>query len=138
MVWTVFFLDLLEPGNIYFSPFFLGDIISLSIFGQTIIILNSADIALEMLDNKGSLYSDRQTTPMIQLTGWADAPVFLSTGKSHRQHRAYMHKLLGTPIGLSRFHGLIETENHNFLRRVLNSPQDLADHIRLSVYFQYF
>jgi hypothetical protein len=36
-----------------------GDICSLSVFGNTFIILNSKRLAIEMLDKKSAKYSDR-------------------------------------------------------------------------------
>ena len=34
--------------------------VSVNIFGQRIVLINSAKTAVEMLDKKGSIYSDRQ------------------------------------------------------------------------------
>src|ERR1700722_20295522 len=38
---------------------FAGGICSLSAFGQTIVVVNSAQVAMDMLDKKSSKYSDR-------------------------------------------------------------------------------
>jgi hypothetical protein len=103
---------------------------SISVLGTNIVVLNSLDTAIEMLDTKGAIYSDRQLTPMLRLSGWGGILTFCSTGKNFRQQRALIHKLLGTPSVLSRFTSLIEDENRTFLQHVLETPDDLADHIR--------
>jgi hypothetical protein len=119
-----------------------GDIMSISVLGTNIVILNSLDTAVEMLDTKGAIYSDRRLTPMMKLSGWGGLLTFSSTEKRFRQHRGLIHKLLGTSSALSKFTSLIEDENRAFLRHVLEAPEDLADHVRqyvclsnLSVYF---
>ena len=46
------------------SIFPTGDIVSLSIFGRTLIILNSVEAANDLLYKKSSIYSDRPHLPM--------------------------------------------------------------------------
>jgi hypothetical protein len=38
---------------------FLGDVVSLTIFGRTLVILNSAKAAFDLLHKRSSIYSDR-------------------------------------------------------------------------------
>jgi len=45
--------------------------VSVSVFGQQMVILNSAQTAIEMLDKKSLIYSDRPIIPMGgELVGW--------------------------------------------------------------------
>lgn len=107
-----------------------GDIMSISVLGQRLVILNSVETALEMLDAKGAIYSDREMTSMIKLSGWTSILAFLNPGHMFRRQRALVHQLLGSPSALSQFDDLIEDESFTFLRRVLESPSDLETHIR--------
>jgi hypothetical protein len=103
---------------------------SISIFGKQLIILNSEEAALEMLDAKGAIYSNREITSMLKLSGWYNVLGFLNTGHLYRRQRALVHKLLGTPSALKQFSTLIEDESFIFLQNVLDSPPDLERHIR--------
>lgn len=37
----------------------VGDIMSLEVFGQTIVVINSMEIARNLLEKRGAIYSDR-------------------------------------------------------------------------------
>lgn len=43
----------------------VGDIISFTVFGQVIVVLNSAEAATDLLVKKSSIYSDRPELPML-------------------------------------------------------------------------
>ena len=102
----------------------------MSILNQHIIVVNSVQMAFEMLESKGSIYSGRELTPMLRLSGWGDFLAFIQPGAYFKQQRAYMHKVLGTQTVLSQQHHIIEDQCHRFLRRVLSSPEDLADSVK--------
>lgn len=42
-----------------------GDVFSLSVFGTTIVVLNSAKAATELFDKRSTIYSDRVCPPML-------------------------------------------------------------------------
>jgi len=46
----------------------LGDIISFRIFGQVVVVLNSAKIAKDLFEKRAAIYSDR--SPMAMLDMW--------------------------------------------------------------------
>jgi len=43
-----------------------GDIISLNVAGQIIVILNSSKITKELLEKRGAFYSDRPLVPILE------------------------------------------------------------------------
>lgn len=51
----------------FYSYFFIGDIMYTNIFGQDIIIVNSVEIATELVDKRSNIYSDRPDIPSIGL-----------------------------------------------------------------------
>ncbi|KAG5716246.1 O-methylsterigmatocystin oxidoreductase [Termitomyces sp. T112] len=108
-----------------------GQICSITIFGQPIVILNSAKIANEMLDKKSPIYSDR---PVLQmggnLVGWRNTLVLLPYGDRFRRFRHLFHGIIGSRASMKQFHYIEELETHRFLRRVLANPVDLAEHVR--------
>jgi cytochrome P450 len=108
-----------------------GDICSVTVLGQHLIIINSAKIAFDMLDKKSSIYSDRPTLQMGgELVGWKNTLVLLPYGDRFRNSRKLFHRLIGSHSAMQRFLPIEEVETHRFLRRVLTKPDDLAAHIR--------
>jgi hypothetical protein len=103
------------------------------ILGRHVIVINSAQMAIDMMETKGSIYSNRETTSMIKLSGWSDVVSVAQPDAFHKRQRAYIHKLFGTPASLSRHYDIIEGESRRFLRQMLSSSDDLADCIRLCV-----
>lgn len=102
-----------------------GDVVSVSAFGQRIVILNSLDAAIDLLDKRGAFYSDRPVLTMVgKLMGWAQQLVLLPLGESFRNQRRFLHRHLGSRNQLHKieqWHELIENEVHVFLGRTLTS-----------------
>ncbi|KIY66959.1 cytochrome P450 [Cylindrobasidium torrendii FP15055 ss-10] len=110
-----------------------GDISSVTILGQTIVVLNSVRVAVDMLDKKGAIYSERPVFPMCgELVGWQNALVFLQYGDRFKSFRKTFHNLIGTNAVMKKYCPAEELETKRFLRRVLATPELLAEHIRKS------
>ncbi|KAJ6558729.1 cytochrome P450 [Mycena sp. CBHHK59/15] len=108
-----------------------GDISSVSVLGQQIAILNSAQVAMEMLDKKSSIYSDRPVIEMGgELIGWKNSLALTPYGVRFRNYRRLAHKLFGNHAAMSAFEPLEELETHRFLKRVCAEPEVLLDHIK--------
>ncbi|KAF8960130.1 cytochrome P450 [Flammula alnicola] len=70
------------------------DILYLNAAGTSIIILDTREAALELLEKRSLLYSDRPKVPMItDLMGWDFDTAFLDCGERWRQHRKLMHTI---------------------------------------------
>ncbi|KIJ53804.1 hypothetical protein M422DRAFT_202062 [Sphaerobolus stellatus SS14] len=103
-----------------------GNIIHLSIFGRSIVVLNSAEDANELLSKRANIYSDRPTLTMAgELMGWEDSLVFSSDGAPHRQMRRLMQQSI-TPDSWP----IQERATAKFLGSLLKSPERLYDHVR--------
>ncbi|KAF8192574.1 cytochrome P450 [Pholiota molesta] len=115
-------------GEIY------GDICSVTVLGQPLIIINSAKIANEMLDKKSAIYSDRPVLQMGgELVGWKNTMVLLPYSDRFRRYRRLFHSLIGNHAAVTQFHPSQETETRRFLRRILLSPDDFSQHVRRTV-----
>ncbi|KAJ7192805.1 cytochrome P450 [Mycena pura] len=113
-----------EWGDLY------GDISSISILGQQITILNSASVAVELLDKKGSIYSDRPFVAMAgELVGWKNMLGLMPYGDRFRSYRRLAHTLFGSQTIMRSFQPLEEMETHRFLKRLLFTPENLQSHI---------
>ncbi|KAG7451628.1 cytochrome P450 [Guyanagaster necrorhizus] len=112
-------------GEIY------GDLVSVAFFGQRLIILNSAKTAVDLLDKKSSIHSDRPSIPMGgELVGWKNTLVLIPYGKRFRSYRRLAHQLFGNKATMEQFLPVEERETHRFLKRVLAQPENLSQHIR--------
>jgi len=111
-----------------------GDITHIEVLGQHIIVLNSVKTAMEMLDSKSALYSDRPVLPMAgELVGWKDSLPFLPYGDRFRQYRRNFHRVIGSRAAVDVYNEIGEAENHRFLKRVLAKPDQLQEHVRQTV-----
>ncbi|KXN92569.1 O-methylsterigmatocystin oxidoreductase [Leucoagaricus sp. SymC.cos] len=108
-----------------------GDLVSVSILGKRFIIVNSVQIAVDMLEKKGSIYSERPIVTMGgELIGWKNAMALLPYGERLRSYRRLFYHTIGNSTSMSTFHSVEEAETHKFLKRLVSSPQYLAKHIR--------
>ncbi|THU77142.1 cytochrome P450 [Dendrothele bispora CBS 962.96] len=106
-----------------------GDLISLSVFGHTIIIINSHSLAVEMLNEKNDIYSDRPHIPMVHdVCEMGDAMGCLQNGKRLRAYRKLFQNGLGTSAGIRTFHPQEESLTKLFISKLLESPENLIDH----------
>uniref|UniRef100_A0A0W0GBY8 Putative OrdA protein n=1 Tax=Moniliophthora roreri TaxID=221103 RepID=A0A0W0GBY8_MONRR len=107
-----------------------GGICSVTLMGQPMIIINSADIMAE-LDKKSAIYSDRPRLEMGgELVGYSKTLVLVPYGDRFRNYRRYISRLIGTPKAMSKFYPMEEVEMHRFLQRVAHNPDDLSQHLR--------
>ena len=44
---------------------YIGDLVYLNVFGQSIVVINSPVLAFELLEKRSSIYSDRGEFPMM-------------------------------------------------------------------------
>ena len=100
-------------------------------FGQVFVIINNIDIAVDILNKRSTSYSDRPVLQMGgELCGWKHTLVLQQYDDRFRRYRKMFHRLIGSPSIVKQFLPIEEHETRNFLRRVLEKPQDLAEHVR--------
>ncbi|KAG1874758.1 cytochrome P450 [Suillus subalutaceus] len=108
-----------------------GEISHVEVLGQHTIVLNSVKTAMDMLDNKSTVYSDRPVFPMAgELVGFKDSLPLLSYGGRFRQYRKNFHRVIGSRAALDIYRPIMEIETHRFLKRVLTTPDQLQERIR--------
>jgi hypothetical protein len=105
---------------------------SVTIFGQPLIIVNSVAHARALLDVKSAIYSDRPKLVMGgELVGWENTLALTPYGSRFRSIRRLVHGLMGSRSGfVNRFGGTLELETHRLLRRVCEHPEGIAGAIR--------
>ncbi|ELU36128.1 cytochrome P450 domain-containing protein [Rhizoctonia solani AG-1 IA] len=110
----------------------IGDVVSISVLGQTIVVLNSAKAANELLEQRSSIYSSRIQLPMISdpnLVDWSKITGLLPYGERWRAQRRMTH--LSLHKGASReFWPLVLKQARLALRRIADNPDRFIREIR--------
>ncbi|KAG8708698.1 hypothetical protein FRC11_006243 [Ceratobasidium sp. 423] len=109
-----------------------SDIISVSLPGQVIIVLNSQEAVDELLVKRSSIYSDRPYIPMIssdRLTGWGHHTAIIGYGDRWRFQRKVMHEVLHKGATEERW-PLIERDSRFALQRLLTNPGNFTQELR--------
>ncbi|KAG6908816.1 hypothetical protein DXG01_003169 [Tephrocybe rancida] len=107
-----------------------SDIIHLDVLGKSIIVLDTAEAATELLEKKSSIYSGRPRMPMVgELMGWDFILGFMPYGQLWREHRRLMHQSFH-PTAALRFHPQELKATHRLLGRLLQDQNDVLGHIR--------
>jgi cytochrome P450 len=107
-----------------------GEVCYANVLGQSIVVVSSADAAVELLDKRGAIYSDKPKLVMVgELCGCENMIPFLPYDDCFRRRRKFMQLTLG-PRSIPEYHPLIEVETRSFLRDILSSPLGYLRHTR--------
>ncbi|WQF86947.1 Putative cytochrome P450 [Colletotrichum destructivum] len=108
-----------------------GPISSITTMGQTLVIVNDARLANELLDGRSAKYSSRPTQVMTgEMVGYKDLLGGLSYGEQFRSQRKDVSRVLGTKAAAAKYNTLQEAEVGHFLLHLLDDPDNLVEYIR--------
>ncbi|KAG1892828.1 cytochrome P450 [Suillus subluteus] len=108
-----------------------GHMSHIEVLGQHIVVLNSVETAVDMLDSKSAIYSDRPILPVGgELIGWKNVMTLLPYGDRLRRHRKNFHSVIGTRAAMGKYSHVEEVETRRFLKRVFTKPDQLLAHVR--------
>ncbi|KAJ1300392.1 hypothetical protein OPQ81_005211 [Rhizoctonia solani] len=134
----------LPPGPEQVAYMILGkelksDIIYLNLLGHDIVVLNSPRAALDLLERRSSVYSDRYCPLMLKdksLLDWSTSPAFLGYNDVWRHQRRMMNKWLNIRQ-VSQFYKTQESQAHSLLRRllVIYKEKNPFDAVKGEIYF---
>ncbi|KAG1788575.1 cytochrome P450 [Suillus plorans] len=107
-----------------------GPVTHIRIFNQSLVFLNTPKAVFDLLDKRGSIYSDKPHLIMAgELCGCENMAAFTPYGDRARRQRKLMQKAFG-PAVIPRYHGLMQMESRPFLSRLVTSPLQFQEHIR--------
>ncbi|CAE6456849.1 unnamed protein product, partial [Rhizoctonia solani] len=109
-----------------------SDILSLTVLGQTIVVLNSVNAATELLDQRSAIYSDRPYLRVVcdpRLLDWGDGIIVLPYGPRWKKQRRIIHEVLKPSINVQNF-VLFERETRAMLKRLVVNPEDFEKEFR--------
>ncbi|KIJ19370.1 hypothetical protein PAXINDRAFT_7853 [Paxillus involutus ATCC 200175] len=105
-----------------------GDILYTQILGQEIIVLNSEEVAINLLEKRSRKYSDRPGFATADLFGWEWSSPLTQYGPRFRQHRRLYHEFFRASASLSYRPRQLQAA-HEMLTRIRNNPTHYAEHI---------
>ncbi|KAK7420803.1 hypothetical protein QQX98_002607 [Neonectria punicea] len=129
-------LDLPKPGVLEAHHWLkhkdlYGPISSITVFGQTLIIINDARIASELLDKRSVTHSNRPKQVFsADMIGWGDSLAFSQNGDRFRTYRKNMSRIIGSKSSAGQYNNLQEEEVGHFLLHLRDDPDHLVDHIK--------
>ncbi|PBK88008.1 cytochrome P450 [Armillaria gallica] len=110
------------------------DFLSISILGRRLVVINSAQTAIDILDKKGAFYSDRPIMGMIgELMGFKNWLVLLPYGPRFRNQRRLVRQQLSSHAAMKQFSLIVEHETGRLLRRLSAKPEHLSDQIQKTI-----
>ncbi|KAM0260067.1 hypothetical protein ACHAQJ_002991 [Trichoderma viride] len=108
-----------------------GPVSSVTVLGQTMIILHDKDAVGDLLDKTSLKTSARpQLFFATELCGFSSFLPAMQYHDKFRQHRKFIHQQLGTKALASRFNGIQDIESKRLLLRVMNDPQNYIEHLK--------
>ncbi|KAF8880396.1 cytochrome P450 [Infundibulicybe gibba] len=107
-----------------------SDILHAEALGQHIIVLNSLEDAVEILERRASNYSDRPGFPMLELAGLVDFnAVLLPHSELWQRHRRVFQQSFRQDA-IAAYEPIEMKKIHQLLKGLLESPGDLRMHVR--------
>ena len=104
---------------------------SVTCLGQPIVVVNSLPIAIELLEKKSTIYSDRPRFPVAgEIMGWERTLALMRYEPLWREGRRLFSQTLGTRKSLERLTEQLERESRRLLVDLLQEPEGLLGHIR--------
>ncbi|OQU95549.1 hypothetical protein CLAIMM_01735 [Cladophialophora immunda] len=108
-----------------------GPISSLTVLGQTMIIISDHKVAVELMEKRSAFHSSRPKLVFgSEMCGWEKALGLMPYSSKSRSYRKALHTVLGTSAAIDPFRPLLELETRRFLLRVLKKPQEVLQLIR--------
>ncbi|KAH7342128.1 O-methylsterigmatocystin oxidoreductase [Rhizoctonia solani] len=112
-------------------------VFTLSAFGTTIIVLNDKDDAMNLLDKRSTIYSDRTCPPIVQdpsLFNWSEFGSLIGYGDRWRKYRRLMNPLLSKQA-ITAHRGSQEHATRKLLRKLLENHKDMKSSHELETEF---
>ncbi|KAJ7160982.1 cytochrome P450 [Mycena filopes] len=106
-----------------------GGIVHVVATGTNIIVLNDAEYAISMLDNKSRLYSDRPSLTMAgRLVGWEHGPSLIPFGLKWTEYRKLYSHFMGTRLKITALEPVLLDQTRVFLKHILDNSDHWVDH----------
>ncbi|KAH8666067.1 cytochrome P450 [Ilyonectria robusta] len=111
-----------------------GPISSVTVMGQTLVIVNDADLAFELLEKRSVKHSSRPRQIFAgEMLGWENSLGLSQYNDRFRTYRKNMSRIIGSKTAAAQYDNLQEAEAGHFLLHVLEKPENFVNEIRKEV-----
>lgn len=108
-----------------------GPISSITVMGQTYVIIHDREAASDIMSKMSLKTSNRPTSVFaFELCGFQKFTSGRPYDATFRLHRKFMHQQAGTKTIASQFNDVQDVESRRLLKRILDDPQSLIKHFR--------
>ncbi|EEU37635.1 uncharacterized protein NECHADRAFT_53484 [Fusarium vanettenii 77-13-4] len=108
-----------------------GPISSVTVMGQTLVIINDAQVAFELLEKRSVKHSSRPRQIFVgEMLGWENSLGLSQYNDRFRTYRKNMSRIIGSKTAAAQHNTLQEAEVGHFLLHVLDNPEDVVNQIR--------
>ncbi|KAG1727776.1 cytochrome P450 [Suillus paluster] len=107
-----------------------GDIIYTRALNMEIIVLNSEEVANELLEKRSRVYSDRPYIATTDLFGWEWATSLARYGARFRIHRRLYHQVFRSEVALTYRPRQLQ-KAYEMLKFILHDPSHYAGHFEV-------
>ena len=108
-----------------------GDVVSVNVLGQRTVYLGSLQVAHDLLETRGTKYSDRPKSVVGAMVGYYRTVPMVCYGETLKLVRRMFTKAVGTRALMEDFMPLMSRTVQDFAWNLLQSPQDFSEHVRL-------
>ncbi|OCB89192.1 cytochrome P450 [Sanghuangporus baumii] len=107
-----------------------GDLVYIKNLGTGYLFLNSYEDAIELFEKRGSVYSSRPQTTMLDLEGWSDwFTSVIPYGDNLRRARQYFNRIFQRSVTKNYYD--VQTQSiHKLLYKLVQDPDHYRHHIR--------
>ncbi|KAG2366730.1 hypothetical protein BDR07DRAFT_1273916 [Suillus spraguei] len=107
-----------------------GNIVYSRLLGQHIIIINSIEIARELLDRRSATYSERPFLQANEEFGISFNTAYLPYGETLRIHRKLFHQTFGAEAS-AEYHDLYFRKAYELVIDLISAPHKLEKHLEM-------
>ncbi|THH28087.1 hypothetical protein EUX98_g6102 [Antrodiella citrinella] len=106
-----------------------GAVVHAKLFHSPVIIINSLEVARDLMEKRGGNYSDRPPFVLLsELMGWDSTLTHLRFGERFRKHRKWMQSAFMAKPALLSYRPLQRRESHIMLAGLLSDPDAYVRH----------
>lgn len=99
-----------------------GDVTYLNILGRPIVVLNSVQAAIDLLDKRSSNYSDRGDFPLCELMGHSKTLVFMKYGQGFQLQRKMYQQYFSKNMCIS-YRPMQSREARILVHNIISQPE---------------
>ncbi|EJD46742.1 putative CyP450 monooxygenase [Auricularia subglabra TFB-10046 SS5] len=106
-----------------------GPLFSFTLLNRSFVVISSTTLASELLDKRGTIYSDRPPFPMSDAAGYDWNLTFMRHNESWRVRRRLVHQKFNVNATV-KLRGLLRRSTLELAKNLIRSPENFRKHLR--------